>query len=174
MFTFKDLIQQRRSRRAYTPEPIADADLHTILRAALMSPTGHGLRAWRFTVVRDGDTLAALAHLKPTGALMLAEAAAAVVVSCSEADDPLWVEDCAIAAVSMQYQAQELGLGSCWVQVRGYKTSDGADSEACVRRLAGITDDAQRVLCVVALGHAADERKPQDEERLKWDHVKMQ
>jgi len=27
-----------------------------------------------------------------------------------------WVEDGSIAAISMQYQAEALGLGSCWVQ----------------------------------------------------------
>ena len=28
-----------------------------------------------------------------------------------------------------------------------------------------------RVLCVVAFGHKADERKPQNEDRLKWENV---
>ena len=36
--------------------------------------------------------------------------------------DPLasdvWIEDASIASIMIQLQAEDLGLGSCWVQVR--------------------------------------------------------
>ena len=53
MMSFKDLAQQRRSHRKFTNEEIDPEDLKLILRAALMSPTSKGQRAWQFVVVDD-------------------------------------------------------------------------------------------------------------------------
>ncbi len=54
---FKDLVQKRRSIRKFTDEEISSDDLQMILRAALMSPTSKGTRAWHFIVVDDKDML---------------------------------------------------------------------------------------------------------------------
>jgi nitroreductase len=70
----------------------------------------------------------------------------------------------------MQYQAEELGLGTCWVQLRGRQLADGTPTEDVVRSILGLPGNVG-VLCVVAVGYPADERKPQNEERLKWDRV---
>ena len=37
----------------------------------------------------------------------------------------------------------------------------------------GILDipDNYSVLCIIAFGHKADERKPQNEDKLKWENV---
>ena len=51
MENFRDLVQKRRSVRKFTDEDIKAEDLQTILRAALMSPTSKGTRAWHFVVV---------------------------------------------------------------------------------------------------------------------------
>ena len=53
MTDFKTLVQTRRSVRKYTDQPIDADDLKTILRAALMSPTGKSVRGWHFIVVDD-------------------------------------------------------------------------------------------------------------------------
>jgi hypothetical protein len=29
-------------------------------------------------------------------------------------------------------------------------------------------------LCIIAIGHKADERKPQNEEKLKWENVHLE
>lgn len=44
MNSFKELARQRRSHRKYTEEPVSQEDLKTVLSAALMAPTGKGLR----------------------------------------------------------------------------------------------------------------------------------
>ena len=83
----------------------------------------------------------------------------------------MWVEDCSIAAVSMQYQAEDLGLGSCWCHIRGRESKDaGVTAEQKVRPILNIPEKYS-VLCLIAVGHPADERKPQNEEALKWDQV---
>ena len=53
---FEDLVCIRRSHRRFTEEPVSENDLRSILRAALMAPTGHGARNWQFITVRDADT----------------------------------------------------------------------------------------------------------------------
>ena len=54
---FSDLVQQRRSHRKFTGEEVSAEDVKQILRAALMSPTSKGQRAWQFVVVDDKTEL---------------------------------------------------------------------------------------------------------------------
>jgi len=70
----------------------------------------------------------------------------------------------------MQYQAEELGLGSCWVQMRGRGLSDGTTADTVIRGILDIPENFS-VLGVIAVGHKADERKPQNEDKLKWENV---
>ena len=168
---FEDLVCIRRSHRRFTEEPVSENDLRSILRAALMAPTGHGARNWQFITVRDADTLAFLSTVRPAGSTFLKGAAAVVAVLGEPEAQSTWIEDGAIAAVTMQYQAQERGLGSCWCQIRGREgTAEGKTAEDLVRERLGIPAQFA-VLCLVGFGHSADERKPQDEAALKWDHV---
>lgn len=170
MTDFKDLVQLRRSHRQFTPEPLKPDELQLILRAALMSPSAMHRRSWHFIVVDDKLTLEKLADAKPTGAQFLKEAPVAVVVTGEPDSNECWVEDCSIAAVTMQYQAADLGLGSCWAQMRGHGLGDGTSSDAVIHGILNLPEN-QEVLCVVAFGHSADERKPQDENALKWENV---
>ncbi|MBI5159288.1 nitroreductase family protein [Candidatus Micrarchaeota archaeon] len=49
----------------------------------------------------------------------LVEGASAVIVVCADMKKGnRWVEDCSIAVAHMMLQATELGLGTCWVQVK--------------------------------------------------------
>lgn len=172
MTQFKDLVQQRRSHRKFTNEEIDEESVRLILRAALMSPTSKGQRAWQFVVVEDKSDLEKLSDAKDMGAQLIKGAAMAVVVLGNALQNDCWVEDGSIAAISMQYQAEELGLGSCWVQMRGRGLSDGTSADTVIRGILDIPDDLS-VLCVVAFGHKADERKPQNEDRLKWENVHL-
>ncbi len=47
------VIQDRRSVRNFTGEPIADQDLDMILEAARLAPSGENAQPWRFIVVKD-------------------------------------------------------------------------------------------------------------------------
>lgn len=58
-----EAIRLRRSVRRYTDQPVADADIDTLLRLALIAPTGGMSQAWSFIVVRDPAKRAALAEL---------------------------------------------------------------------------------------------------------------
>ena len=64
---FKELVQQRRSHRKFTGEEVSAEDVKMILRAALMSPTSKGQRAWQFVVVDDKTDLEKLSDAKDMG-----------------------------------------------------------------------------------------------------------
>ena len=121
-------------------------------------------------VVDDKDDLAKLADAKEKFAQFVKDAPLAIVVAGDPQENECWIEDGSIAAISMQLQAEDLGLGSCWAQMRNNYLSDGTASEDVIRGILDIPEN-MRVLCVVAFGHKADERKPQNEDRLKWENV---
>jgi nitroreductase len=170
MTTFKDLAQLRRSHRKFTDEEISADDVRLILRAALMSPTSKGQRAWQFVVVDDKQDIEKLSDAKDMGAQFLKGAPLAVVVLGDPVQNDCWVEDGSIAAISMQYQAEDLGLGSCWAQMRGRGLADGVSADTVIRGILDIPENMS-VLCVLGFGHKADERKPQNEDKLKWENV---
>lgn len=170
MTDFNKIVRTRRSHRSFTDEEISADDVRKILRAALMSPTSKGRRAWQFVVVDDKLAIEKLADAKNSGAQFLREAPLAVVVLGDSQENDCWIEDGSIAAVSMQYQAEELGLGSCWAQMRGRGLSDGTSADEVIRGVLSIPENLS-VLCVVGFGHKATERRPQDEEKLKWENV---
>ena len=172
MTDFKDLAQLRRSHRKFTEQEIDAEDVRLIMRAALMAPTSKGQRAWQFVVVDDKLDIEKLSDAKDLGSQFMKGAPLAVVVLGDPMQNDCWVEDGSIAAISMQYQAEELGLGSCWVQMRGRGLSDGTSADTVIRGILDIPENLS-VLCFVAFGHKADERKPQNEDKLKWENVHL-
>ena len=173
MTHFKDLVQQRRSHRKFTDEEVDAEDVKLILRAALMAPTSKSQRAWHFVLVDNKTDLEKLSDAKDLGGQFIKDAPLAIVVLGDPMQNDCWVEDGSIAAISMQYQAEELGLGSCWVQMRGRGLSDGTTADTVIQGILDIPENYS-VLCVIALGHKADERKPQNEDKLKWENVSWQ
>lgn len=170
MTDFKELVKTRRSHRKFSSEEIAPEAVQLIMRAALMSPTSKSQRAWQFVVVDDKTDIEKLADAKNLGSQFMKGAPLTVVVLGDPMQNDCWVEDGSIAAISMQYQAEELGLGSCWVQMRGRGLDDGTPADEVIRGILDIPAN-YNVLCVVAFGHYIDERKPQNEDNLKWENV---
>ena len=170
MEDFKQLVQVRRSHRKFTDELIAPEDVQLILRAGLMSPTSKSQRAWHFVVVDDKTDIEKISDAKDMGSQFVKGAPLVVVVMGDPLANDCWVEDGSIAAFAMLLQAEDLGLGSCWVQMRGRGLSDGTSADTVIRGILDIPDNMS-CLCVLAFGHKADERKPQNEDRLKWENV---
>lgn len=170
MTDFKELVQLRRSCRKYTDSEIDAEDIRLIMRAALMSPTSKGQRNWHFIVTDNKKAIEKLSDAKDMGSQFMKGAPVAIVVAGDPMQNDCWIEDGSIAAISMQYQAEELGLGSCWVQMRGRGLSDGTTADDVIRGVLGLPDNYS-VLCVIAVGRKADERKPQNEDKLKWENV---
>lgn len=172
MTDFHDLAVNRRSIRRYKSQPLNPEDVRLILEAALLAPTGKNSRPWHFTAVDNPDTLAKLAQCKSAGAGPVAGCPLAIVVCADTTKSETWIEDASIAAAYMQLQAADLGLGSCWIQVRGRFTADDIPSEEYVRELLGIPEEIQP-LCIVTFGYKDEQRKPQAVDKLLWDRVSI-
>ena len=170
MTDFTKLVQIRRSHRKFTEKEL-DADvLRIIMRAALMSPTSKGQRNWHFIIVDNKSDIEKLADAKDMGSQFLKNAPVAIVVLGDPNVNDCWIEDGSIAAISMQYQAEEFGLGTCWIQMRGRGLSDGTPASTVIRGILNIPENME-VLCILAVGEKSDERKPQNEDKLKRENV---
>lgn len=170
MENFATLIKNRRSTRKYRDQLMNPDQVEMILKAALMAPAGKRKNPWQFIVVEDKTMLEKLSDCKPHGAAFLKECAMAVVVMANVMESDTWIEDCSIAATFMQLQAEDLGLGSCWVQVRGRDTEDDMDSAQYVRQLFDVPYQMD-VLCIIGMGYKDQERAPFDEANLQWEKI---
>lgn len=116
-----DFIFGRRSIRVFKPGPVTDAQVQTLLEAAMAAPSAVAKDPWRFVVVRNTATLHALADALPN-APMLREAAVGIIV-CGDLeaahDQQLsyLLQDCAAAVENILLAAHVLGLGSCWLGI---------------------------------------------------------
>lgn len=156
--------------RKFTDEELDQEQVVALMKAVLMAPTSKRSNAWQFIVVDDKETLKKLSLCKEQSSQFIADAPLAVVVLADPLASDVWIEDASIAAIYLQLQAEDMGLGSCWVQVRERFTAAGMPSDDYVHEVLGLPLQLQ-TLCIVAVGHKGMERKPIDEERLQWEKV---
>lgn len=172
MESFATLIKNRRSTRKFTDQLLSPDQVELILKAALMAPASKRKNPWQFIVVEDKEMLAKLAGCKPAGASFLESCAMAVVVMANVMESDVWVEDASIASIYMQLQAEDLGLGSCWCQIRNRQTEDDTDANVYVRNLLDIPYQLE-VLSIIGFGYKDQERKPFDEDHLQWEKIHL-
>lgn len=170
---FRDLIQKRRSIRKFTNEKLTPTQVETLMRAALMSPSSKNNTPWEFVLIEDKETLQQLSTCKSHAAKLIADCALAVVVIADPLVSNVWIEDASIASLMIQLQAEDLGLGSCWVQIRSRETTDGGSSEEYVKLLLEVPPHMQ-VLSIIAIGNKAQERAPFEEEKLQWEKLHIE
>lgn len=170
MENFSELIKSRRSMRKFTDALLTGDEVQLLLRAGLMAPSSKGMHSYEFVVVEDKQMLSALSQCKAQGSDFLSDAPLAIVVLADPQVSDVWVEDASMAAANILLQAEDLGLGACWIQVRERYSSDERSAEQTVKHLLGIPSE-RGVVCIIAVGHKGMERKPQNEDRLKWERV---
>ena len=156
--------------RKFTDEELKQEEVVALMKAALMAPASKRSNPWQFIVVDDKDTLKKLSLCKDQASQFIADAALAVVVTADPLLSDVWIEDAAIASIYIQLQAEDLGLGSCWVQVRERFTATGIPSNDYVHDVLELPLPLQ-VLSVIAIGHKGMERKPFNEEHLQWEKI---
>ena len=172
MENFSELIKKRRSMRKFTGEELTQDEVVALLKAALMSPTSKRSNSWQFIVVDDKLTLELLSKCKETGASFLKDAALGIVVLGDPLASDVWIEDASVASIMVQLQAEDLGLGSCWIQVRERYTTTGMPADEFVHGVLDIPLQLQ-VLSIIAVGHKGMERKPFDENHLQWEKIHL-
>lgn len=135
-----EIMQNRRSVRNYTGEPISNDNLQKILQAGLLSASSRARCPWELIVVRDKDVLKQMSECRIGSAKMLAGANAAIVVTANTAASDVWVEDCSIVMSNMHLMADSLGVGSCWIQGRLREAPDGRTTETFLKELLKFPD----------------------------------
>ena len=170
MNSFYELVKNRRSIRKYEDRPIEQEKIDSILRSALMSPASKRTNGWEFIVVDDRELLQKMSTCRELGSKFVADAPIAIVVCASPEKSDVWFEDASIAALIIQLAAQDLGLGSCWVQVYNRMHTETETAGEYIRGLLNIPENLE-VLNIVTLGYKNEERKPYDEEKLSYDKL---
>ncbi len=170
MSSLLTLIQQRRSCRSFLPQPVPDDMVQMILKAALWSPTSKNNRPWEFVVVQEKETLQKLSACKPHGASFLSGAPLSIVVLGNPQKSDVWVEDCSIATILMQMTAEDLGLGSTWIQVHKRMHNDQVSSSDYIKDIIKAPEHMD-VAAILAIGFKEKERKPYSEKDLLWERV---
>jgi nitroreductase len=101
-------IVAKRDQRAFLPKPIPEASLRKILQAARMTGSSKNREPNRLVVVRDRQTLRAIADMG-AWARWLADAAAVIVIVQTERHE----FDAGRCAQNMMLAAWREGVGSC-------------------------------------------------------------
>ncbi len=153
-----ELLRTRRSIRAFERRPVSSEHRALLEEALLRAPSSRNSQPWRFVMVQDASTRAALAQAKPGGGKFLADAPLNIVICGDPEQSDVYIEDCAIAAMLVQLQAHAMGLGSCWAQIRRRRHDPQIDASSYVLRLLGLPQRLE-VVAIIGVGHPA-ERKP--------------
>ncbi len=167
---FNELVEKRRSIKVFARRPVEAEKIDGIMEAALRSPSGGARRPWEFVVVTDKALLEKLSVAKPAGATFIKDATLAVVVCADPSASGLWVEDCSIAAVTIQYAAQALGLGSRWAQMKGNNYNEGTTSTQYIANLLDLPSNLN-VECIIAIGYPGEQMVPYKKDELRFEKV---
>lgn len=172
MIILFELLKRRRSIRRFESREVEKEKIDIILKSGLMAPSSKGRRPWEFVAITDKDVLSKLSECRGQSSKFLAGASLGVVVIADPEACDVWVEDCSIAAIIMQLSAHNLGLGSCWIQVRERMHSDGVKAEDYIKEVLGIPGE-YAVQCMVAIGYPAEDKKPHEEEKLPYSKIHL-
>jgi nitroreductase len=153
-----DPVLSRRSTRKYTDQPVDQATVERLLRAAMAAPSAGNQQPWQFVVLRDRQTLTAITQWHPY-AKMLPSAPVAVVV-CGDAGDAkwaaLWEQDCAACTENLLIEAEVLGLGAVWLGVHPLQ-----ERVEALRALLGIPESVVP-FAIVPFGWPDERKEPSD------------
>lgn len=170
MNSFFDLAQTRRSTRKFKADAVPQEIQEQLKKIVLMSPASKRGNPWEFIFVEDKKTLEALSTSKTMGAAFVKDAPMAVVVIADTQKSDVWVEDASIATTYLHLAAEDLGLGSCWIQIRRRNNESGEPASNVIKKMLNIPENYE-VLSLVAMGYKEEERKPFDLTRLQLEKI---
>jgi len=158
----QELIRGRRSVRRYLETPVDRDKILACLEAARLAPSAENVQPWRFLVVDDPslkDRLTAQAFSGIYSMSRFARHAPVIIVILARLDllanrlgrqiqgTSFYLIDIGAAGEHIALQAQELGLGTCWI---------GWFNARRVRKLLRIPRRF-KLVALLALGHAEDQ-----------------
>lgn len=147
----------RRTIRKYTSQEIEEKKITELLETALVSPSGRNAKPFELIVIKNKETLKKLALSKATGSAMLNNAALAILILGNPEVSSTWIEDSSIVSYTLQLKAYDLGIGSCWINIKDRQTADGINSETYVQNLLNIPNHL-KIVSIISFGYP-DETK---------------
>ena len=154
MNSFLELAKKRFSVRAFKSTPVEDEKIALILEAAKVAPTARNRQPQKIYVVRSEENLKKLSELSPCiyGAPLvfmvgfdMTRVSPAVKPGTTFGD-----HDAAIVCTHMMLEAEELGLGSCWV---GYFHPDRTSEAFSL-------PESVQLCALLPVGYPADDCEP--------------
>ncbi len=167
---FLELLQKRRSIRQFDARPVEREKIDSLVESVLRSPSSRSLNPWEFIVVEDRSTIEALAGAKTHGSSFMKNAPLAIVVCADPKKCDVWVEDASIASILLHLAATDLGLGSCWVQIRLREHDESALASGYIADLLGLPEGME-VESVVAIGYPKESKPGHARESLLFERV---
>ncbi|MDD5655695.1 MAG: nitroreductase family protein [Elusimicrobia bacterium] len=169
---FLGLAARRRSIRVFSARPVEREKIRLCLEAARLAPSACNAQPWKFVVVDDAAAKIRLAEAVFSGTYAInrhAAAAPVLVAVVSQRGSALaWLGnqvqgtvfrlvDIGIACEHFVLQAEELGLGTCWL---GW-----FDAKAAARELG--VPGGMRVEMLISLGYPAESPAPRPRKPLE-------
>ena len=175
---FLDLIKTRRSTRKFSEKPIEKEKITTLIEAALRSFSSRGINPWQFIVIDDKNILEKLSKSKPHGSSFLKGAMLGIAVCADVPQCDVWVEDASIASAFIHLAAHDLGLGSCWIQIRQREHDSSNSADTYVKGVLKIPDNLPgnlpgnlTVESIIAIGYPDEIKKGHSKDSLQFDKV---
>lgn len=125
-----DIIRLRKSVRRYTDRPVDREHIAACVEAARLAPSAENVQPWRFIVIDDPGLKQEFCSAATGGiyrpSRFIARAAAVVVILArldllanvlgrGVQGTQFYLLDIGIAGEHLVLQAQELGVGTCWI-----------------------------------------------------------
>ena len=112
-------IMTRVSVREFTGEKINEAQIDTLLRAAMAAPSAINKQPWAFIVVNDEAVLAKLGEALPYS--RCSNHPAVAIIPCGDLTKAIpgemanfWINDVSAATENLLLAAHAMGLGAVW------------------------------------------------------------
>ncbi len=160
---FSELIQKRRSVRKYSDRPVAKEDLLKCLEAARIAPSACNSQPWHYIVIDEPELRKRVAARIFSGLYSMNEFAKEAPVLVAVVSEKMKflaavgsqvrgtqyaLMDVGIACEHLILQAQELGIGSCWM---------GWFDEKALKEELRISGN-KKIDIVISLGYPAEEK----------------
>ncbi len=174
--TFDALIKVRKSVRLYSEKPVSRILIDQCIDAARLAPSACNSQPWSFLVVDDRDTLNRLCPKAFGGIYSLnrfvrkAPVLIVIVTERSRYYTQLGGQfrgikynlvDIGIAGDHLTLQAQELGLGTCWL---------GWFNEKALKKELGLPKN-KRIDILISMGYPAN-KHPRKKQRKSLDEIR--
>jgi nitroreductase len=152
----EEAIRERRTHKAFRPEPVPRAALDELLELARWAPNHHLTNPWRFRVLGPEALERLKAAAGPEAAAKLDRAPTLIAATVLRSEDPVQDEEDLCAAACATYA---ILLGAHARGLAGYWRTPGVLRTDAGREALGIGPD-ERFVALIHLGRPRQEKEP--------------